>query len=44
MDLFLQVGNQKDQNEVNKNETGIENKEEEKMKFEDLFNEKGELK
>ena len=23
MDLFLQVGNQKDQNEVNKNETGI---------------------
>ena len=44
MELFLRIGNPKDQSEIKQNETGIENKEEETMKFEDLFNEKGELK
>lgn len=46
MDLFLQVGTQtKSVEETVKERTGIEEeKEPERKKFEDLFNEKGELK
>ncbi len=38
MDLFLRVGEQKTQSEVNQNNTGV-GKEPEKRKFEDLFKE-----
>ena len=43
MDMFLQLGEQKSKKEVIKNETGSDGEPETK-KFEDLFNEKGELK
>lgn len=43
MDLFLQLGEKKSPAEKIKSETGEES-EPEKRKFEDLFNEKGELK
>ena len=43
MDLFLQLGEKKSPKEKTKTETGLE-QEPEKRKFEDLFNEKGELK
>ena len=44
MDLFLQVGSKKSDDEVIKNKTGIESDPEPKRKFEDLFDEKGGLK
>lgn len=44
MKLFLRVGETKTDDERRKNETGIDDKPEEKRKFEDLFNEKGVLK
>ncbi len=40
MDLFLRVGTNKTQEEVNQTSTGIE-KEPDKRKFEDLFNNEG---
>ena len=43
MDMFLQLGEQKSKKEVIKNETGSDSESEPK-KFEDLFNDKGELK
>ena len=43
MKLFLRVGEAKDQGEVEKDRTGLEQPKE-KLKFEDLFNEKGGLK
>ena len=42
MDFFLQLGEQKSKKEVIKNELGSDD-EPEKKKFEDLFNDKGEL-
>ncbi len=42
-DLFLQLGENKSKKEIIESETGTEG-EPEKRKFEDLFNEKGELK
>ena len=44
MELFLRVGQKKDQQEVQKDLTGIDDKPEEKLNFEDLFDEKGGLK
>lgn len=44
MKLFLRVGESKNQDEVNKGNTGIDNKVPEKRQFKDLFNEKGGLK
>ena len=45
MDLFLQLGEQKSKKEITKSETGADpDPEPQKRKFEDLFNEKGELK
>lgn len=44
MELFLQVGQKKDQQEVKKERTGVDDTPEEKLKFEDLFDEKGGLK
>lgn len=43
MKLFLRVGEAKDQGEVEKGRTGLEQPKE-KLKFEDLFDEKGGLK
>lgn len=43
MKLFLRVGEQKSGQEYFKNSTGLE-PEREKLKFEDLFNEKGMIK
>lgn len=43
-DLFLQLGEQKSKKETTKMETGIDNNNPEPRKFENLFNEKGELK
>lgn len=44
MKLFLQVGGGKTDQETKKDQTGIDQKEQEKRKFEDLFDEKGGLK
>lgn len=45
MDLFLQVGANKSSAERKKDQTGIENPDEpQKLKYEDLFDEKGGLK
>jgi len=44
MDLFLQVGSKKNPAEVKKEKTGVDDEPEEKLKFEDLFDEKGGLK
>lgn len=44
MELFLQVGQKTDPATIQKNKTGIDDKPEEKLKFEDLFDEKGGLK
>lgn len=44
MKLFLRVGESKDSKDVHKDTTGIEGEQEEKLKFEDLFDEKGGLK
>lgn len=44
MELFLQVGEKKNQQEINNNMTGIKEEPEQKLKFEDLFDEKGGLK
>lgn len=44
MELFLQVGKKKDQQDIKNNMTGIKEEPEEKLKFEDLFDEKGGLK
>ena len=44
MRLFLRLGEQKDDKERFKDETGLDDKKQEKRKFEDLFNEKGGLK
>lgn len=43
MDMFLQLGEQKSKKDIIKNETGSDS-EPEPRKFEDLFNDKGELK
>ena len=43
MKLFLRVGG-KESDDATKDETGIDNKEKEKRSFNNLFNEKGELK
>ena len=44
MKLFLRVGESKDSKEVKEDSTGIKETEVEKLKFEDLFDEKGGLK
>lgn len=44
MKLFLRVGESKDSKDVQKDATGIKEEQEEKLKFEDLFDEKGGLK
>lgn len=45
MDLFLQVGSMKDDKEIKKDQTGIdEDDPPQKRKFEDLFDEKGGIK
>lgn len=44
MQLFLRIGESKDPDEVRKDETGIKEREKDKRKFDDLFNEKGEIK
>lgn len=44
MKLFLRVGSSKDEGERSKDETGIDDKPKDKRKFDDLFNEKGEIK
>ena len=44
MELFLQVGEKKDPADVQREKTGVDDKPEEKLKFEDLFDEKGGLK
>lgn len=44
MDLFLKVGAQKSEAEIKKDTTGIDDKKDEKLKFEDLFNDKGGIK
>lgn len=41
MELFLRVGEQKSPTDVNKNNTGVDDKQPEKRKFEDLFKEEG---
>lgn len=44
MKLFLRLGEEKDDAQRKKDNTGIDDKPKEKRKFSDLFNEKGELK
>ena len=44
MKLFLRVGADKTTDEQNKDKTGVDDKEKTKRSFDDLFNEKGELK
>lgn len=44
MELFLKVGHVKDPNKTKEDETGIKENENEKKSFNDLFNEKGDLK
>lgn len=44
MELFLQVGQKKGQQERKEGLTGVKEEPEEKLKFEDLFDEKGGLK
>lgn len=44
MKLFLRVGESKDSKDVHKDSTGIQEEQIEKLKFEDLFDEKGGLK
>lgn len=44
MKLFLRVGETKTEEQRKKDETGIEDREKEKKKFSDLFDEKGEFK
>lgn len=44
MDLFLQVGSNKTEEEQTKDNTGLDNNEPEKRKYEDLFDEKGGIK
>lgn len=44
MDLFLQVGSTKSDDERKKDTTGLEDEEKKKRKFEDLFDEKGGIK
>ena len=44
MKLFLRVGEEKNADEKRKDETGVDNKSIEKRSFDDLFNEKGEIK
>jgi regulator of replication initiation timing len=44
MKLFLRVGESKDSKTVQKDSTGIQDDQIEKLKFEDLFDEKGGLK
>lgn len=44
MDLFLQLGEKKSKKETTKTDTGIDDDGPEPRKFEDLFNDKGELK
>ena len=44
MKLFLRVGEAKDPDARKKDEIGVDGKEKEKRKFEDLFNEKGAIK
>ena len=44
MKLFLRVGESKDSKDVQKDATGIKDEPIEKLKFEDLFDEKGGLK
>lgn len=43
MDYFLRLENSKSAEDQKNNGTGIQEQEEEKLKFEDCFNEKGEL-
>ena len=44
MELFLQIGGRKTDEEIQTNSTGIHEETIEPRKFENLFNEKGELK
>lgn len=44
MDLFLRVGEERDKKITQENASGIKDDEPEPRKYEDLFNEKGELK
>lgn len=44
MKLFLRVGEEKNADEKRKDETGVDDKKIEKRSFDDLFNEKGEIK
>lgn len=44
MQLFLRIGEDKDPAERKKDETGIKDETKDKRKFDDLFNEKGEIK
>lgn len=44
MKLFLRVGESKSDDQRKKDETGIETEKKDKRKFDDLFDEKGEIK
>lgn len=44
MELFLQIGGNKSAEEIQRDTTGINDEKIEPRKFEDLFNEKGEIK